>query len=105
MKKFTAALIFVSVLFADLALAQVLPKATPAELGFSPARLNKIAELMKEDTSKKVIPGAVILIARHGKIAMFDAEGMLDPAKTTPMSTDAIFRIYSMSKPITSVTA
>jgi CubicO group peptidase (beta-lactamase class C family) len=42
---------------------------------------------------------------RHGKIAMFDAEGILDPATKAPMTTDAIFRIYSMSKAITSVSA
>jgi CubicO group peptidase (beta-lactamase class C family) len=104
MKRFLASFVLVSAIV-HIAVAQPLPKGTPAELGFSPARLNKIVELMKEDTSKKVIPGAVILIVRHGKIALFDAEGLLDPTKTTPMTTDAIFRIYSMSKAITSVTA
>ena len=52
---------------------------------------------------KGAIPGAVILIARDGKIADLEAIGFQDREKKTPMGTDAIFRIASMSKPITSV--
>ncbi len=86
-------------------LAQPFPKAAPADLGFSAEKLDHIAAVLKEDTGKSVVPGAVILVVRHGKTAMFDAEGLLDPAGTAPMKTDAIFRIYSMSKAITSVSA
>ena len=50
-----------------------------------------------------MIPGATLLVARHGKIAWFESMGVRDPGNRAPMSKDAIFRIYSMSKPITSV--
>ncbi len=61
--------------------------------------------MLKEDTGKGAMPGAVILIARHGKIAMFEPVGTLDPGTKAPMTREAIFRIYSMSKPITTVAA
>ena len=51
------------------------------------------------------IPGAVLLIARHGKIAYFESLGLLDPQPKTPMHKDAIFRIYLMTKPITTPAA
>jgi len=105
MKKFTASLLLVCALFAYVAVAQSLPKAAPAEVGMSADKLDKIPALLKEDIGKKMIPGVVIMVVRHGKMVMFDAEGLLDPGQTKPMTTDAIFRIYSMSKAITSVTA
>src|SRR6202008_2907242 len=49
------------------------------------------------------IPGAVALVARHGKVAYHQGFGRLDPASDKPMTADAIFRIYSMTKPIVSV--
>ena len=52
-----------------------------------------------------MIPGSTLLIVRNGKIAYFQSFGWLDAAAKTPMPKDAIFRIYSMSKPITSVAA
>ncbi len=51
------------------------------------------------------MPGAVLLVVRRGETALFEALGRLDPAQPTPMSRDAIFRIYSMTKPIVSVAA
>ena len=62
-------------------------------------------ELLKDNIAKGEIPGAVLLIARRGKIAYFESVGMLDPQTKLPMRTDAIFRIYSMSKPIATVAA
>src|SRR5205085_7088882 len=53
--------------------------------------------------AKNVIPGAVLMIVRNGRIAYFESVGVLDPETKVPMRKDAIFRIYSMSKPITSV--
>ncbi len=83
--------------------AQSLPTVKPEEVGLSPERLNKITATLKTDVDKGVIPGAILLVARHGKIAMFEAVGVRDPATKAPMTKDGIFRIYSMSKPITSV--
>ena len=69
--------------------AQDLPPARPESVGLAPARLGRIA-------------GAVTLIVRHGQIAWFDAQGMADREAGRPMQKDSIFRICSMSKPITS---
>ncbi len=85
--------------------AQQLPKGKPADLGFSAEKLENLKKTLAEDAAKGTIPGAVILISRHGKIAMFDAVGVQDPGTKAPMTTDSIFRIYSMSKPITTVAA
>jgi CubicO group peptidase (beta-lactamase class C family) len=85
--------------------AQALPSAKPEQVGLSSDRLNKITARLKADADKGVIPGAVVLVARHGKIALFEAVGTRNPATKAPMTKDGIFRIYSMSKPITSVAA
>ena len=82
-----------------------LPRAKPEQVGLSSERLARISELLKADVASKKIPGAVLLVARHGKIAHFEAIGKQDPAGGAPMTRDSIFRIYSMTKPITSVAA
>ena len=89
--------------FATGVRAQDLPLAKPADVGLSAERLERITQWLRDETAKGVIPGAVMLIARQGKIAYFESVGVLDPQTKAPMSKDAIFRIYSMSKPITSV--
>ncbi|UCE52111.1 MAG: beta-lactamase family protein [Desulfobacterales bacterium] len=58
---------------------------------------------MKAHIDKGVIPGAVVLVARKGKIVYFESFGMRDLAISSPMQKDTIFQIYSMTKPITSV--
>lgn len=87
------------------ALADPLPTAPPESVGLSTERLTRITETLKASVAKGDIPGAVLLISRNGKVAYFEAMGSLDPEKKTPMSKDAIFRIYSMTKPITTVAA
>jgi CubicO group peptidase (beta-lactamase class C family) len=87
------------------AIAQDLPRAEPAQVGLSQEGLDRIAKMLREDSSKGVIPGAVLLVARHGKVAAFESAGILDPATKGPMTREAIFRIYSMSKPVTTVCA
>jgi CubicO group peptidase (beta-lactamase class C family) len=85
--------------------AQALPMARPEQVGLSSDRLNHLTATLKADVDKGVIPGAVLLVARHGKVALFEAVGVRNPETKAPMTKDAIFRIYSMSKPITSVSA
>jgi CubicO group peptidase (beta-lactamase class C family) len=85
--------------------AQALPSAKPEQVGLSSERLGRITATLRADAAKGAMPGVVVLVARHGKIALFEAVGLLDPQTKAPMTKDAIFRIYSMSKPITSVTA
>jgi CubicO group peptidase (beta-lactamase class C family) len=93
-------------LFVSLgALADPLVTTPPESVGLSSKRLQVITETLNADIAKGTIPGAVLLISRNGKVAYFEAMGSLDPDKKTPMSKDAIFRIYSMSKPITTVAA
>ena len=84
--------------------AQGLPKANkPEDVGFSSERLKRVTDAFQSEVDKGAIPGAVVLIARNGKIAYFEAFGFQDRESKKPMTTDAIFRIASMSKPITSV--
>ena len=103
-RRSSAALI--SVLLSAAALAQSLPRATrPEDAGISSQRLNRLREQMKMDVESKRIPGAVLLIARNGKVATLDTLGFQDRRAQTPMKADCIFRVASMSKPITSVAA
>ncbi len=85
--------------------AAELPRATPEQVDLSSARLGLITETLKADVAANKIPGAVLLIARRGKVAYFESVGKLDAAAGVPMGKDSIFRIYSMSKPITTVAA
>ena len=88
------------------AAAQGIPKAqSPEEVGFVATRLKRLSDRIEEGVKNNELPGAVVLIARNGKIAMFDAFGFRDKEAKAPMKTDAIFRIASMTKPITSVAA
>jgi CubicO group peptidase (beta-lactamase class C family) len=106
MKFHTASLLTLLALFVALpSTAQNLPRAKPADVGLSSERLEQITQVLNEDTKKGTVPGAVLLVARHGKIAYFQTAGVLDPATKVPMPLDGIFRIYSMSKAVTTVSA
>ena len=103
-----AAILFLGlvwVAFVSVAAAEGLPNAKPEEVGLSSERLGRVTEMLRANIAANEIPGAVLLIARQGKIAYFESFGLLDPQAKTPMRKDAIFRIYSMSKPITTVAA
>jgi len=76
----------------------------PRAAGFVPARLARITEhLDRNYIQPGKIAGCQTLVARHGQVAYFCSQGQMDLARQKPMSDDTIFRIYSMSKPITSV--
>ena len=83
------------------ALAGELATASPSEVGIS--RLERLTQFFKTDTDAKRLPGAVVMIARHGKVVYYEAFGVRDLATGAPMRKDSIFRIYSMTKPITGV--
>ena len=84
--------------------AQGIPKAqSPEEVGFLSARLKRLSDRINEGVKNNEIPGAVVLIARNGKIVMFDSFGFRDKEAKAPMANDTIFRIASMTKPIVSV--
>lgn len=82
-----------------------LPRAKPEDVGFSSERLARIDSVLKADIDSGRIPGAVIAIARHGKLVKFDAYGFRDKAAGVKMTTDTIFNIASMTKPMTTVGA
>jgi CubicO group peptidase (beta-lactamase class C family) len=85
------------------AAAQPLPQTRPEQVGLSSERLGRLTRVLNDEIEKGKFPGAVALIARKGRIAYFQTFGVRDPATNAPMTRDAIFRIYSMTKPITSV--
>jgi CubicO group peptidase (beta-lactamase class C family) len=75
--------------------------SSPESVGFSSERLARLDELMQRIVDSKEYAGVVTLLARHGKIIQLKAYGKADLASNTPMQTDSIFRIFSMTKPIT----
>ncbi len=85
------------------AFSRGLPMVVPETVGLSTERLSRIDKVMEKHISEQKIPGGVILLARHGKIAYLGAHGMMDVEAEKPMQRDTIFRIASMTKQITCV--
>ena len=83
--------------------AQGLPNATPESLGMSADRLQRLSTVMKQAVDEGQVSGLVTLVARKGRVVHFQSYGELDRETHVPMPKDAIFRIASMSKAITSV--
>jgi len=103
--RIVAALLFATFAFTRTALAQEFPAAKPEAVGLSSERLDRISSAVQHSIDDKRIAGAVTLVLRHGQVAFFKAQGMADREAAKPMQRDSIFRICSMSKPITSVGA
>ena len=80
-----------------------LATASPAKVGLSPDRLQRLTNVLQSEVDSQRLPGAVALIARKGKVAYFESLGQQDPALGSKMRKDSIFRIYSMTKPLVSV--
>ncbi len=93
----------VAFLFAASSSAQQPPTAKPESVGLSSERLEHIAKTVQQSIDDKRIAGAVTLVMRHGQLAWLKAQGMQDREAGKPMQSDTIFRICSMTKPITSV--
>ncbi len=87
------------------AAALPLPRAAPEEAGFCPKRLARIASVLDGEVARRQLPGAVVAIVRGGKLVLFDAYGYRDQAVGISMTTDCIFNIASMTKPMTTVAA
>jgi CubicO group peptidase (beta-lactamase class C family) len=85
--------------------AQEAPRGVPEEVGLSSAKLDRALAVAKDMVDKKQTAGVVSLIMRRGKVARLDTVGMMDIDAGKPMQPDTIFRIYSMTKPITTVAA
>jgi len=84
------------------AIAQALPTAAPESVGMSTDRLAKITAELNREVDAKKLPGAVVMVARRGKLVYSHAFGGLNNASGSPMAADSIFRIYSMTKPLVS---
>jgi CubicO group peptidase (beta-lactamase class C family) len=80
-----------------------LPDAKPAEAGFSQQGLSRMDDFFAREIAAKRVPGAVVAIARDGKLVHYKAYGQLDPAKGTAMPLDAVFALASMTKPMAAV--
>ena len=103
MRKLLAYLYVLLFCATTLAFGQGLPMAVPEEVGVSTKRLEHIRPVMQNYVDDGRIPGFLTVVARHGKIVHFETIGMRDVEKNKPVEPNTIFRIYSMSKPITSV--
>lgn len=75
----------------------------PEEAGFASDRLNRITQFFQSEVDKGALPGAVVIVARNGKIVYRQAVGYQDREKKLPMKVDSVFRIFSMTKPVTTV--
>jgi CubicO group peptidase (beta-lactamase class C family) len=101
----SSSVLIATLLLATFTFAQDLPTAKPESVGLSSERLDRIGAEIQRNIDNKRIAGAVTLVARQGKVAWFKSQGMADRENSKPMRTDAMFRICSMSKPITSLAA
>ena len=96
-----------------LAAALAVSIAAPADAGdgepgartFSRAKLERAGDYLRNEIAAGKIPGAILLIQQHGTPVYFESFGVRDVATRLPMTPDTIFRLYSMSKPITSTAA
>ena len=86
-----------------MTLYEGLPRAVPENVGMSTSRLERIAPVMQRWVDDGKIPGALTMIARKGRLVHFEKVGMQDVATAKPIEFDTILRIYSMTKPITSI--
>jgi len=100
---FRLAMEIVLLLLANVAAATDLPFASPESVGLSTERLAKLGAAMQAEVDAGRKAGIVVLIARHGKVAYQQAFGMANREAGQPMRTDTLVRLYSMTKPITSV--
>jgi len=110
--KILAATALAAMLFAETAAPpiwarelQPLATALPEQVGMSAERLGRITTMLQKEIARGKLPGAVVMVARKGKIVYSDAIGFQDKGEETPMKLDSIFRIYSMTKPLVSVAA
>ena len=98
----------VAVLLSSLTLCAApdsLSVAKPETVGLSSARLERLAQAIKQDVDRGRMPGAVVAIARKGKLAYYESFGFVDKAAGMPMPKDAIFALASMTKPMVAVAA
>src|SRR5262245_37588031 len=100
MKRIVLLTVLVTIVYTTNVAAQT---AKPEEVGLSSERLKRIHNLIERRIEARDISGAVTLVARRGKVAHFEAQGLMDIETNKPITKDAIFRIASMTKPVIGV--
>jgi CubicO group peptidase (beta-lactamase class C family) len=85
--------------------AEPLPRGNPQDAGLSPQRLALISKAVNAEIARDQLPGAVLAVARRGKLVYFESFGYREKAAGAPMTADAIFNIASMTKPLVAVAA
>lgn len=103
MKKINISTLVCILILAINVVGQEMPIVKPESTGMSSERLERISTAIQGSIDGKRIAGAVTLVARHGQVVWFKAQGMMDREAGKPMRPDTIFRICSMTKPITSL--
>ncbi len=98
-------IIALSLFFFCISFARELPISSPEDVGMSSEKLARTKSSVQALIDDKKTAGASIIVARKGKIVLFETFGMMDQKAKKTMQPDTIFRIYSMTKPITSVAA
>ena len=104
-KNYLIALLSLQSFFYAFANAQVLPNASPNMVGISAEKASRLKNEINSRVTKGELPGAVLMVVRNQKIAIHEAIGFRDIADKSPMQKDSIFRIASMTKPITTAAA
>ena len=82
-----------------------LPQVAPESVGLNSARLKEATTLLQQFVADRKVAGAVAAVARQGKVAYFETVGVQDLETNAPMSARSLFRVYSMTRPITAVAA
>jgi CubicO group peptidase (beta-lactamase class C family) len=90
-------------LVAPTAFPEELPRALPEEVGMSSTRLDRLSHKMRSYVDRGQLPGAITMVARQGKVVQFEQFGMMDVENGKEMQPDTLFRIFSMTKPVTGV--
>jgi CubicO group peptidase (beta-lactamase class C family) len=103
MKKLLVSSMLLSAIALQGAIAGPLPDAKADDVGFSQQGLARMDDFFAREIAAKRVPGAVVAIARDGKLVHYKAYGQLDPAKGTAMPLDAVFALASMTKPMAAV--
>jgi CubicO group peptidase (beta-lactamase class C family) len=93
--------LLIALSLSTLSYSDSLPTAVPEDVGLSTVKLQYLDRAMQGVINQGQVVGAVTLVARHGKIAHYKAYGRMSLEPSKPMQKDALFRIYSMTKPIT----
>jgi CubicO group peptidase (beta-lactamase class C family) len=105
MKRFFSLIVVTATCAAAFAWTQELPPASPEEVGLSSQRLDRIGQAFRREIDQGKLPGVVVAVARKGRLAYYESIGFRDKESRDAMPKDAIFRIYSMTKPLVSVAA